>query len=226
MIHSYLDGELGVESRAAVEEHLATCRDCSQAYTSLFQQSAALRAANLSYKAPARLRRSVRPAREVPWRWMTIAASVLLVASVSWNVRTLRQPGASVAENVLSDHIRGLIGTHLLDVPSTDRHTVKPWFNGKLDFAPDVRDFADQGFPLIGGRLEYLTGRTVAAMVYHRRLHVITLFTWPESAPDSDSHQSHNGFQMVHWTVGEMTYWSVGDIPIAELEQFRDLYRK
>jgi anti-sigma factor RsiW len=182
--------------------------------------------AELRYTAPAHLRRAVMPARELPWKWMALAASVLLAVSVSWNIRTVRLAGEPVAESVLSDHIRGLIGTHLLDVPSTDRHTVKPWFNGKLDFAPDVKDLAEQGFPLIGGRLEYMTGRTVAALIYHRRQHIITVFTWPESSADGGSHFSRHGFQMVHWTSGEMTYWAVADIPLAELQQFQELYRK
>ncbi len=132
-----------------------------------------------------------------------------------------------IAQNVLSNHIRSLIGTHLLDVPSSDRHTVKPWFNGKLDFSPEVKDFASQGFPLIGGRLDYLTDRTVAALIYGRRQHVINLFTWPaDSSPVKESFFSRNGYNVVHWTHGAMTCWAVSDIATPELVQFKQLYEK
>ena len=104
---------------------------------------------------------------------------------------------------------------------------MKPWFNGKLDFSPEVKDFAAEGFPLIGGRLDYLMNRTVAALVYRRRQHVINLFTWPSDSPAVvEDHFSRNGYNVVHWTHGGMTFWAVSDLAINELEQFRDLYRK
>jgi len=168
--------------------------------------------------------------RDTNWRWLAIAASILLAASLAWNVSRLR-PGIAendlVAQGVLSDHIRSLMGEHLLDVPSTDQHTVKPWFNGKLDFSPEVKDFAAEGFPLVGGRLDYLMNRNVAALVYRRRQHVINLFTWPSDSPAVvEDHFSRNGYNVVRWTHGGMTYWAVSDLNLNELEQFRDLYRK
>ena len=243
LIEAYMDGELDPASKAAVEEHLSTCQACLDAHARFRKQSASIRAAAPYYPAPPQLQQSVReglrkaaanerPASvsNMPWRWVAIAASVLLAVSISWN---LRRPQAQtserdlIAQNVLSDHIRSMIGTHLLDVPSTDQHTVKPWFNGKLDFSPDVKDFASQGFPLIGGRLDYLTGRTVAALVYRRRQHVINLFTWPaDSTPVDEGHFSRNGYNAVHWTYRSMTCWAVSDIGINELEQFKDLYAK
>ena len=133
----------------------------------------------------------------------------------------------NVAENILSDHIRSLIGTHLLDVPSSNQHTVKPWFNGKLDFSPDVKDFASQGFPLIGGRLDYLMDRPVAALIYGRRQHVINVFTWPADSPlMAESHHSRNGDNAIHWSHGSMTFWAVSDIAPTELGQFKNLYEK
>jgi len=243
LIEAYMDGELDPASKAAVEEHLSTCQACLEAHARFRKQSASIRAAAPYYPAPAHLQQSVREAlrrtavnerpaavRNTPWRWVAIAATVLLAISVSWNVRRPQtQAGETdlIAQNVLSDHIRSMIGTHLLDVPSTDQHTVKPWFNGKLDFSPDVKDFASQGFPLIGGRLDYLTGRTVAALVYRRRQHVINLFTWPsDSTPVDESHFSRNGYNAVHWTYRSMTCWAVSDIGMNELEQFKDLYEK
>ena len=243
LIEAYMDEELDPASRAAVEEHISTCQACSEAHARFREQSASIRSAAPYYRAPAQLQQSVREAlrraaadesaamrRSTPWRWLAIAASILLAVSVSWNIRRPQTQTAEkdlIAQNVLSDHIRSLIGTHLLDVPSTDQHTVKPWFNGKLDFSPDVKDFASQGFPLIGGRLDYLTGRTVAALVYRRRQHVINLLTWPADASQvDDSHFSRNGYNAVHWTYRSMTCWAVSDIGINELEQFKDLYQK
>jgi anti-sigma factor RsiW len=166
----------------------------------------------------------------LPWRWLAIAASILLAISVSWNMRP--SPGRTaendlVAQDILTDHIRSLIGTHLLDVPSTDQHTVKPWFNGKLDFSPEVKDLASEGFPLIGGRLDYLMDRDVAALVFGRREHVINVFTWPaDSTQILQSRFSRKGYNVVHWTHGSMTFWAISDIAFTELTQFKDLYEK
>jgi anti-sigma factor RsiW len=131
-----------------------------------------------------------------------------------------------MAEIVLNDHLSSLLGSHLLDVVSSDQHTVKPWFAGKLDFSPDVKDLAAQGFPLAGGRVDYLAGRRVAALVYHRRQHVINLFIWPggSSAP-SPTGITHNGYNLLHWTAGRMTFWAVSDVSSAELQDFRNRLR-
>ncbi len=114
-----------------------------------------------------------------------------------------------------------------MDVVSTDQHTVKPWFNGKLDYSPEVKDFAAQGFPLVGGRIEYIADRPVAALVYHRRQHVVNLFTWPSTPSDTaESHFSRNGYNVVQWSNASMTYWAVSDIPSAEVDQFQALCMK
>jgi anti-sigma factor RsiW len=235
LIEAYMDEELEPSARAAVEEHLAACPACSAAHSEFREQRAGIRSAPY-YAAPAQLQESVRKAlrqaaeQEKPamaqnnrWRWMAIAASVLLAISVSWNLR--KPQNESIAQTIVSDHIRSLQGTHLLDVTSSDQHTVKPWFNGKLDFSPVVKDFAAQGFPLVGGRLDYLSDRTVAALVYERRQHIINVFTWP-SAPSSEKEFSRNGYNVVHWQNGAMTCWAVSDLAIAELEQFKELNLK
>ena len=243
LIEAYMDEELDPGPRAAVEEHLATCQDCSEFHARLREQKAGIKLAAPYYTAPVPLERAVREAlrraaaeevgargRDTSWRWIAIAASVLLAISVAWNLRRLQPKIAEndlVAQSVLSDHIRSLMGTHLLDVPSSDQHTVKPWFNGKLDFSPEVKDFAAEGFPLVGGRLDYLMNRTVAALVYRRRQHVINVFTWPsDSSPVDENHFSRNGYNVIRWTHEGMTYWAVSDLALNELEQFRDLYRK
>ena len=243
LIEGYVDEELDPGRRAEVEEHLAGCRGCSETYSQIREQQAAIRSAAPYYHAPAGLEHSVRDrlrraaseeakaeGRSAPWRVLAMAASVLLVLSLAWNFSHLnpRTPeGEILAQNVLSSHVRSLIGTHLLDVASTDQHTVKPWFNGRLDFSPVVKDFAPQGFPLIGGRIDYLFGRTVAALVYQRRLHVINVFTWPATPSDAkESHFSRNGYNAFEWDNAGMTYWAVSDLGIQELQQFKELYMK
>ena len=237
LIEAYLDEELAASDHAAVEEHLAGCSNCSEVYARLREQKAEVKAAAPYYTAPPELRRSVREALgrveteragtapQPPWRIVAIAASVLLVLSAGWNVlQTRRRPPDSMAEIVLTGHIRSLISGNPVDVESSDQHTVKPWFAGKLDFAPQVKDLAAQGFPLAGGRVDYLVDRRVAALVYHRRKHVITLFTWPGAANAAAA--SRRGYNLVEWSDGAMTYWAVSDVAAGELETFRSLYQE
>lgn len=204
----------------ALAEHLLSCQSCI------------LRTHARYYEAPpgleAKIRQSLRLEGSTPsnWRWLAIAASLLLAASLTWNIALLRSrvaPRQLLAANVLSAHIRSLVGTHLLDVPSSDQHTVKPWFDGKLDFAPPVQDL--EGFPLLGGRLKYFEGHTAAALVYGRRKHTINLFTWP-SAPTAEATQTRNGYNLQTWFSKGMTFWAVSDLNEAELGQFVSLYRK
>jgi anti-sigma factor RsiW len=239
LIEAYFDHELDADLRAAVEEHLTTCNSCTEAHRLLEQLREGMQTEGLRYHLPAHLQAQVQTAvrrvarrrgRSLPWQGMAIAASLLLAVSLTWNLallRTRNTSGGGIDQNVLASHVRSLIGAHLLDVPSSDQHTVKPWFNGKLDFSPDVKDLASQGFPLIGGRIDYLDGRPVAALVYQRRQHVINVFTWPSSAPgDGGSEPRHNGFNLIHWNQAGMTYWAVSDLNPSELRQFVDLYRK
>lgn len=165
--------------------------------------------------------------RSSGWRWAAIAAGLLLMASASWNVIQFRSrvdPQQLLAANVVSAHIRSLTGTHLLDVPSSDQHTVKPWFNGKLDFAPGVKDF--EGFPLLGGRLEYFEGRPAAALIYGRAKHIINLFTWPSTMPTAELSETLNGYHLQSWYSNGMEYWAVSDVNESDLRQFISLYRQ
>ena len=243
LIEGYMDEELDPGLHVAVSEHLVDCKRCSETYAQIVEQQSTIRSLAPYYTPPPALRESVRQALKesvaegeeaqpsnVPWRWMAIAASVLLAASVTWNIDHLpsRAPQRTlIAQNIMASHVRSLIGTHLMDVVSTDQHTVKPWFNGKLDFSPEVKDFAAQGFPLVGGRIEYIADRPVAALVYHRRQHVVNLFTWPSTPSDTaESHFSRNGYNVVQWSNASMTYWAVSDIPSAEVHQFQALCMK
>jgi len=241
-IEPYLDGELDAAHRADIERHLSDCPECAAIHQRLSALRTDLQNFAPHYDASEHLRSRVltglRKAAAVPitpaprrlpaWPFgaWALAATVLLAVSAGWNVMLLRsQKPVGVAQEIVSSHVRSLIGDHLLDVPSTDQHNVKPWFNGKLDFAPDVRDFAANGFPLAGGRVDYLDHRPVAALVYRRRQHVINLFVWPSDSP-LKAPEGANGFNLVAWNKAGMNYCAVSDLNEAELRQFADLYQR
>jgi anti-sigma factor RsiW len=169
-----------------------------------------------------------RDARNMSWRWFSIAAAMFLLASLAGTLAFFGSRGSSaelVAQQIVTSHIRSLLAEHLLDVVSTDQYTVKPWFTGKLDFSPPVEDFADAGFVLSGGRLDVIGDQTVAALVYRHRKHVINLFIWPSSndlaaPPDA---LTRDGFHLRCWTGQDMRFAAVSDLNEAELQQFVNL---
>jgi anti-sigma factor RsiW len=232
LIAPYVDGELDLVNALALDEHMAGCPNCARMRDGQRELHAALASSgNLYYQAPVDLRRRVRASiaskQRLPvlagWirpAWIPAFAAILLVAGL-WYLRP--EPEKAMASEIASAHVRSLMAAHLVDVPSSDRHTVKPWFAGKLDFSPAVADLADKGFPLIGGRLDYIQGRSVAALVYQRNKHVINLFVWPgESTAGSFT---LNGYHLIHWTAGGMCYWAVSDLNEAELKDFSALLR-
>ena len=241
LLELHLDGELSASESAEIQEHIENCASCSGLYQGLERLQSDIRTQVTRYRAPAQLQQSIQAALRkaaasepqaphMHWNWMAVAASVLLFASMAWNIAFLTSRDSAtdvLAREVLSSHLRSLMGTHLLDVPSSDQHTVKPWFNGKLNFSPDVKDFTSQGFRLVGGRVEYISDRPVAALVYQRRQHFINLFTWPSSSSSQNgySETKRSGYNLVSWTEGGMTCWAVSDLQPSELEQFAQLYK-
>lgn len=223
LLDAYLDGELDLARSLAFETHVESCAACAAAVERGRTLKAAIARAPY-FRAPEPLRRKIGPAsRRVPSGWMAIAAGIAATALILWRVGS--PAAAPLDREVVAAHVRSLQANHLLDVASTDQHTVKPWFTGKLDFAPDVRDLSDQGFPLIGGRLDYLDGRALAALVYRRRQHTINVFTWPSAGSNSAPRlESLQGFKLAHWTRGGMEWWAISDASAADLEQLaRDL---
>lgn len=252
LIHGYADGELDLARSLEIERHLADCAACTAAHREIRVIRSALRSGVVSFDAPEVLRAKIRDAigdaqraqgaarrdstikvastLRPPSRWAAAmaAAAVLMIIVLAGG---LRRTGSStddlIGNEIVASHVRSLMANHLADVVSTNQHTVKPWFDGKIDFAPAVVDFAAQGFPLAGGRLDYADGRPVAALVYHRREHIINLFTWPtsdtgESAPRLEKRQ---GYNLVHWSKGGMAYWAVSNLNGAELMSFAALVR-
>jgi anti-sigma factor RsiW len=224
LIHGYLDNELDLAHSLDIERHLAECAVCARSWEEQLRLRDALRTLAPRYTAPDALRRHFeRPARRQWWMPMAAAAAVTIAALSIW---MLQHRGAGAEQEVASAHIRSLMANHLTDVPSTDQHTVKPWFSGKLDFSPVVKDFADRGFPLTGGRLDYLAGRPVAAIVYQRRKHIINAFTWPSAANRSPRTDARQGYNIVTWTRDGMAWALVSDLNGKELEELVALLRE
>jgi anti-sigma factor RsiW len=239
-VDAYLDGELAQRDAAELEAHLAGCASCERFRTDRLALRAAIVAQMPRREAPdglrARVRAAVRDAAasrrprrpdvRPSWRWVALAASLAIVAVGSWRLGSTRSASAILADEVLASHVRSLMPGHLTDVVSSDQHTVKPWFDGKLDFSPPVHDFAGRGYPLLGGRLEYLNGRPVAALAYGRRQHVINVFLWPTDRPEAPAAPlMRRGYHVLHWATPDLAYWVASDVGLAELTDFAGMLR-
>jgi anti-sigma factor RsiW len=233
LLDAYLDSELEPAVSNSVRGHVDACAGCRRRLANLEFIGRLVRRAPY-YEAPEALRARLMPVRprstatshRLAWAAaaviiVSLTGSILFVTSSTRAARTADTVDA-VAEEIVSSHVRALMGEHLFDVRSTDQHTVKPWFLGKLDFSPPVKDLVQAGFPLTGGRLDYVEGHPVAALVYTRGQHTINVFVWPEpsGAARSSDARAIRGFHLRHWTRAGMSYWAVSDVNDADLDQF------
>ena len=232
ILNSLLDGELDSLNTAAAEAHLATCAECRAELERLQAVRQALTGAELRHSAPDALRSRIElqieratPAlhRKMLPSWLAPGLAGALAASLAFLLVLPPTGGASLDDELVASHIRSLQVGHLTDIRTSEEHLVRPWFNGKIDFAPPVPELARYGFPLAGGRLDYVQGRTVPAIVYKRRLHTINLFVWPSRQAGTRRVQE-DGYSLDAWSRGGLRYTAVSDIAPADLEAFRKAF--
>jgi anti-sigma factor RsiW len=237
LIHALLDGELDAGHAREVETHLAGCAKCSTKLRSFRDMRQAMTAAKLDYQAPASLRASLdrifpradagKPNRRALLKGFAAGGAISAIAASGLFMMVMRaDDDRHILGEMVSAHVRSLQAEHLTDVQSNDQHTVKPWFNGRIDVAPPVIDLTPQGFTLLGGRLDYINGRPAAAIVYRRRVHVINLFV--TQGPDTDRAarmETVQGFNMWLWREQGLNFSAVSDINADELQEFGEKFR-
>jgi anti-sigma factor RsiW len=239
LLHAYVDGELDLASTRETDRHLRNCPDCRGTERAIRELRSALASDTTTYRAPAHLRKNVRAALRheaktaqqtlSPWlMFATGAAFAALILGFALFQTTRAARTDAIVDQVVSNHVRSLLAVQLVDVVSSNQHTVKPWFDGKIDFAPEVHDLSPSGFPLVGGRLDYLDGKTVAALVYQRNKHPINLFVMPAATTRSTSPTAttRRGYNVLAWTNNGMRYWAVSDLNQTELREFAQLFER
>jgi anti-sigma factor RsiW len=231
LLGALVDGELDAANIALVEAHVVRCDGCRDELERLQALKSLLAQEGVRYPAPDALAERIAalpdlsptPApRRLP-AWLAPGLAGALAASLAMVALLPAGADSIVDQEIVSDHVRSLQPGHLTDVQTTNQHIVKPWFNGRIDFSPPVPELADAGFPLAGGRLDSLGGKTVAAIVYHRRLHTVNLFVWPAKDAAERSF-AEDGFSVTEWSRNGLRFAAVSDIPAAELQQFQTLF--
>jgi anti-sigma factor RsiW len=241
LLNAYVDGELDSAGSLSVENHVRGCASCLTETENLRGLASAIQNGGLRFNAPRHLKRNVQAAIRIAnpapwrsyfsWRWAGTLASAVLIVVFVWVVTT-RNAGSSqeamLVNDIISSHVRSMMANHITDVASSDSHTVKPWFGGKLDYSPPATDLTEQGFRLIGGRLDYLDNRPVAAVVYQRSQHFINLFVWPsaDAAIKQEDVLTRQGYNLIHWTQSGMTYWLVSELNLTELNECARLLKQ
>ena len=235
LIGASLDGELDPQLALRIDEHSTTCHRCSVLLDRLQRLKHEIAAAELDWSANADLRPLRAAIRRqtgdnwwrLPWLWRSVLVAVVAVAAVLVVMVAIPwRSGNSTERQMVDNHLRSMLADHLVDVPSSDQHTVKPWFQGKLDFAPSVPDLSAEGFTLIGGRLDVIAGRPAAAIVYRRRQHVVNLWILAaDGAQGKLKSTDVEGFHLLQWRESGMAFWVVSDLNPAELREFAMLIR-
>jgi anti-sigma factor RsiW len=254
LLHGHLDGELDLVRDLEVERHIEECPRCTREYAVLRAMRTRLKEEEFRFEAPTELKEKIRraipastpapadaypsrraaayPARRASWGPRAIRFAVPMAIGAMLTLLIAPHAGGPnadqrIAGEVVASHVRSLMATHLMDVASTDQHTVKPWFNGKLDFSPPVTDFAKDGFPLVGGRLDYIEGRPVAALVYQHGKHVINVFMWPSAGAETSAEriETEHGYHVEQLMVAGMNCWVVSDMNPQELDKLAGLLR-
>ena len=245
-LHGFVDGELDAMHALQVERHLATCTGCTHELERLRALKQVVGQNGVRWQTPDHVRAQVLDAlareaqaqeraqrlveasgtgaRVLAWirQWLFVPSLIALAASLFLVVAPLQQ-GASLQDEIVAGHVRSLLADHLTDVATSDQHTVKPWFNGKIDFAPPVVDLAPQGFPLVGGRVDYIGGRVVAALIYRRNGHLINIFIWPASAAATTT-SSRDGYNITSWSKDGLLFSAVSDLNADDMNRLREQF--
>lgn len=241
LLHAFLDRELDAAHTLRCEAHVAGCPVCAAELTRLRAMRERLAEGDVAWRAPEALRTRIldalareehraAPRSPATMAWLrplatrrgSLPAGLALAASLAFAVVLTRpEPATDLTGQLVAGHVRSLLADHLTDVQTSDQHTVKPWFSGKVDFSPPVIDLSDRGFPLVGGRLDYIDGKVVAALIYRRNKHFINLFVWP-----ADTHPprslAQDGYNILGWRQAGLSYWVVSDLNAVELREFKD----
>ncbi len=243
MLHGFVDGELDAVHSMQLERHVVACADCARELERLQALKQLVGQTGVRWRTPDHVRAQVLAAvaREAQsqqrqsapaaagfsllgWirQWLFVPSLAALAASLLLVMGPL-QNNSSLQEEIVAGHVRSLLANHLTDVATSDQHTVKPWFNGKIDFSPPVVDLAPQGFPLVGGRVDYIGGRVVAALIYRRNGHLINIFIWPASAVATTT-SSRDGYNMTSWSRDGLMFSAVSDVSADDLARLRDVF--